>query len=273
MKTVPFQEVLHGVCDLMGIDPVQLQLNQARPLVSYINSAVRRGWEMDAWWPWTVLEERRWRSAWLASVSYAVGDEVWNVDDAKYYRATVASVNERPDLTPGKWEEHGPAPWLSLDDGDYCPVGNVVAVYDGQNREYNFTLQGSRVFVGPPAPGLPVLCYTRPVPKFTAEPYENAVNYLAGQLVYVAEVGECYKARVDTVGEYPPTFDSSWAKVCFPYLLAEYVKQEAYGKSLETDGQSQRAMVAQARAEKLLEEELDRIFFQQQQTRRFRVIR
>lgn len=271
MDTVSFQSVLHGVAHRMGIDPEQLQVNQARPICEFINSAVRRGWEMDVWWPWTVLEERRYRRDWSAGVTYAAGEEVWFPGASAYYRAEQSTANEQPDLFPAVWTEVQPDTWLLIGEEGYCPMGKVVAIYDSRGVDYAFTLQGDRIFLQPPAPALPVVCYTRPTPKFSVEPWATGTAYRSGSLVYYEAAGETYRAIADSQDEIPPETPERWVLVCFPAVLAEYVKQEAYARMLETDGQTERSAVAQARAERLLEEELDRVFLQQAQRRRFSV--
>jgi hypothetical protein len=59
MRSVPFQEVVYAVASKIGLDPRRdLQSNQMKAAVIFINLWVRRLWDKVDWNEWTTVEER-----------------------------------------------------------------------------------------------------------------------------------------------------------------------------------------------------------------------
>jgi hypothetical protein len=271
MRTVTFLSVRHSVCHLMGVDPEELQANLAASITDAINRAVRRGWETDAWWPWTVEESRHWRQTWRSGVTYAAGVEVWHEATELYYRAAVATS-----ITPGTdnavWVEITPDATIDFAEPTEREIGRLVGVFSADGRQqFDFALLNNRAYLLGGATDPVTLQFSQVRPVFSRKPWDVAVAYAAGVVVLRGE--ESYRALAASTGVDPATNAALWAKQPMPDVLADFVTQEAYATMLEIDMQSERSLAARAQARQLLDEELDKVFLQQQQTRRFRVIR
>jgi hypothetical protein len=269
MRTVTFLSVRDSVCHLMGVDPQELQANLAASITDAINRAVRRGWEADAWWPWTVEEERHWRQTWRSGETYAAGTEVWHEGTERYYRAVVMTS-----ITPGTdnaiWEAITPAATIDFAEPTETEIGRLVGVFsvDGK-QQFDFLLTGDRAHFagGAPDPIALQFCQVRPV--FSSKLWDAAVAYSTGAVVLRGE--DSYRALGSSTGVDPATNAALWAKQPMPDILAHFVVQEAYATMLEIDMQSERSLAARALARQLLEEEMDNVFLTQQQVRNFRV--
>jgi len=275
METVTFKSVLEGVAVRLGIDPATLQATQARALGEYIDGALRRGWQADGWWPWVSEQERRWRQTWVSGTAYALGAEVWFAPEEKYFVALAGTAaGESPLTHPAKWEEIDElAEYLNLQEVGYGPVGDILAVTATNGAEYGFELRGDRIYI-PQGPPVVVVRFTLRRPRFSGEEWSATGTYGAGAVVYRATVGDCYLATgTATVGLAPENNSTHWVKQEFPEILSEYAKLAAYGDALREDGQIEKGAVIDQKAESALADEFDRVFFKQQQTRRFRVRR
>jgi hypothetical protein len=271
MKTVSFRSVRDSVCYLMGVDPEELQANLAASMTDAINRSVRRGWETDAWWPWRYEEERRYRQTWDVATSYGIGDEVWYEAGEQYYKALLASVGIVPGTDGTIWEEIDTPQVIRFVEPTMPEIGRLVGVYDGRGIPVDYMLMAEGAFVVAPVPDPVRVQYSAVRPVFSSRVWDVTANY--AKRAGVLRGDECYLASVANVGLDPETNLGTWVLQGMPDILADFVAQDAYATMLETDMQTERSMVARAQAKDLLEAELDKVFFQQQQTRRFRVIR
>ena len=160
---------------------------------------------------------------------------------------------------------YAPDPYIAIE----ADMGNIIAVLDDTGNEYEFLLRGGYIIVASPSPAVPTLVWTQQAPEFTATTYATGTTYAAGSLV-LAPDGDCYRATAST-SQQPPGGD--WTKQEFPHILRHFAIQDAYAESLETDGQTERAALARQLAKQYLDDELDKIFMQQSQKRRFKTIR
>lgn len=270
MRTATFVSVRDTVCHLMGIDPEELQQNQANAITDALNRSVRRGWETDAWWPWTVEETRRWRQTWDAATAYAAGVEVYHSATELYYRALVPDTGTVPGSNAAIWEQITPDAWISLTEPTFTEIGKLAGIYNSIGVEVDFLLRDGRAWLQGAEPDPVKVVFAKLRPVFSSVEWDTGVTYAAGAVRLRGE--DAYKALVGNTAVDPATDAATWEKQEFPDVLADYAAQDAYATMLEIDMQTERSVVARAQAKSLLEDELDKVFFQQQQTRRFRVV-
>lgn len=111
------------------------------------------------------------------------------------------------------------------------------------------------------------------VPEFTATIRDDALSYGAGVTLYDPATGDCWTTtEAVSPGESPTTTPSSWSKVEFPYVLAEYVAQSAYAMLTDREQETPENFSVQMSAGyPLLVQEIDNIERKQGQTRQLNV--
>lgn len=274
MRVVRFKSIYEQVIRSAGMDPTDISMSAAKQefVADLINRRVQEGWEYDFWPELCVVEQRYFRDAWDATVTYAPGDERYNAQDGKYYTALVTNLNKRPDLYPAThWEEiTALRPVLAFDPVDYTALGEVEGIYNNDPDLYpenttrlSYVIAADGVLVNEASVGASVWVKFRRRPnKFTRVAWSGQGTYVEGDLVYFDTTGECYQAILDGAG------DETWNQIDFPYLLEPFVVAAAAADYLRELGQAEKADAEEARAYKRLEEQYTRIFQQQGQMRR-----
>ncbi len=181
-------------------------------------------------------EYRRYRPTWDAAQSYTPGKEVWwwseGADEGDYYRCLSSCQGVEPHLTPEKWEKltmdkvnafvDFSQPWEAID-MDPASVDYTDFAFAADPR-YNPTAPALKdcrmsemgVLIGKGAPK-GVWCNFVPVyPVLNFNDWDASVAYRQGQVVYLPETKDCYRAVVNVAagGESPANDDGSqWVAV------------------------------------------------------------
>lgn len=252
MRTVPFRSILEGIASRRGLGgdvPVADQLRHGE----FAAQRLREGWEYEYWPEWTVIEQRRFRAEWTAT-SYAAGAEVWHAGTDLYWQAAESVISTDVPGASAKWVELVSfARYVGLDQPGLTPIGEVRALYRQNPRvstrpgelPYNMvdtgvqpvSWTGTSVWVE----------FRRRPPVVSGREYDPARAYVAGEVAYYATAGECYEAKGATTGNLP-TNATYWARVEFPYVLAEYVKRAAAADALRAGGGHDKADAEEAKA-------------------------
>lgn len=277
MRTVTFKSVLFGVAMRLSLDPTKnLPADVARALCEYINTRVRKGWNMFAWPNWTFTEERQFRASYDNAAAYVIGDEVYYADENKYYIATAAGTGNLPTDT-NFWAEATELDRYvaAVQDWEEHELGDVVSFYKEDPRTTSTPAvvqhwESPNGFqVGESAGSVVWVEFREPAPLFTTPAWSAATSYPAGSLVYLSATGECYKAMVDVSVSNPAESPEQWARVLFPECLAEYVKLAAQSDALREDESVDKADRIEASAVDFLYDEIDKARRSRRQTNRW----
>jgi len=185
-------------------------------------------------------------------VFYAPNVVSHSLEGAGYYRVKESAPGNPPIGTPPTdttfWEAFTPDTYIAYDQVCRRRIGEVLEVYSANPAVvkptpclvHQPTQNGIQVY---DASGLLTVFikYLIPAEEFTIFPYIPTRSYLRGNIVYVADPGECYQAIRDALGQDPVTEVAYWRQCLFPQTIAEYVKLGAYADLLrETDTSGER---------------------------------
>src|SRR4029077_9127687 len=174
-------------------------------------------WFLWEWPEWTITEERAFRQIWNNSRQfYQAGadgkpDEVFYIPnvathslvDAAYYRVKTGNPPiGNPPTDTAYWEKMDTVDtYIAFDQICRRRIGEVLEVFADNPATVKpprclahlRTENGIQVYE---AGGLSTVFvrYLTPAERFTVFPYIDSRTYLRGDLVYVAEQGECYQA-------------------------------------------------------------------------------
>lgn len=206
MRTVTLKSILDFVATKMLGAPAMMGDEEAAAYCQHINYWAREGWERFAWPEWTPIEERWYRDFWTATLSYAVGAEVFFDTNDTYYRCvTAATPGESPLTHPAKWEalrEDEDAAmnlYIPLEQTGKTAIGTVLRVSPEDWRQvagtpeipYTITKQGIQIPRRDDNTSFFVE-YRERVPEYSTVPWDESVQYDAGDLVYFE--GNTYRA-------------------------------------------------------------------------------
>lgn len=268
MKTAKFHDVLMTLARKAGLDPDTNDLSdtEAAALCEYINERTEEvaGY---AWWPeLTLCQERFYRADWSALTTYATGDEVYYADADAYYVALQASTNKQPDTETDYWEEQDEldryVPWqlsgtTMIAEVKECWKTNPWIDLDAAYA-LPFEPSDNGVQMGEDAGTSVFLKFRTTPPRFTTTEWDSTVAYAEDDLSFLASTGECYRALQAGTDKDPATETDYWVKVDFPAIWRAAVVQGAYADWLEEDGQTEKALVAEKKFEKLLADAADK---------------
>ncbi len=213
---------------------------------------------------------------WTANTAYAVGAKVERPEDGQPYQCTVAHTSGASfDAT--KFGLLTPFNRYV----DYEQTGQTVIsrvkgvstrsplVFPTKYGPLAFSKSDAGVQVGPDAPEVVWVQFQAIPPVFTSTPWAASTGYAVGDLVYNG--GETYRCTTGHIST--STFDSTkFTLVEFPFLLGDYVKRCAKAGSLEDLKLTNRAMVNEERAGRMLADLWDDEFPGQQQSDTARVV-
>jgi len=140
MRTVPFQQVLHGTARLLGLNPSRdLNTERAGSLTAYLNLALPPAWKFD-WWPEALeVEPRRFHPDYTAGEFITAGDFRFHIGSDAYYLALQdqpAATQAPATLSASVWTENS-AYWARAL-GNYTAADQVsgeVLVAGNQRRD------------------------------------------------------------------------------------------------------------------------------------------
>lgn len=283
MKTIPFQDVLHDVAGLLGLEPEDSDASnfdrfQAASITRHINRHVRRAWEYFEWPEFEPIEQRYFRDTWSMQ-AYPVGAEVYHAASDTYYRALTPSPPPSEPSAGTEWEVLTDfARYIELSQAGLTEIAEAVCVTDLDPttndfpKEIPFTTGIHGIHLPASITGTSVWLRYRTAPTtYTSTPW-TAQNYAAGARVYHAGTGECYTARTSaTQSDIPGTADL-WVLTPFPYVLSPYVVQAAYADALREDGQHERARAELGIAREYLDDAMAKVVVTQGHTARYAIV-
>jgi hypothetical protein len=295
-RTVTWKSVFEGILRRAGMDPRgdAVATDTGLSVCEAANGRVSRGWFLWEWPEWTITEERAFRQVWNDSRQFYLAggqgtpDEVFyipnvathSLEGAGYYRVLETAPGNPPLGTPPSnttfWEKMDTVDtYVAYDQICRRRIGEVLDVYG--NNPFVVGPQERRCLEHRPTENGIEICgagglltvfvrYLTPAERFTTFPYIPSRAYLRGDIVYLAEQGECYQATQVTTNQDPAMATSYWRRCLFPEVLAQYVKAGTYADILkETDTSDERDPVIlqirgqnAARADAEAEEEIGR---------------
>lgn len=250
------------------------------------NAPTIAGAENSAWWAACATGYAALN--WLTGSAYAVGNQVRNPSDGRYYQCISAhtaggsfdgtkfGVLTNFDRYIGFTQS-----WEANAIGEFFLDGIT-----DRNPKVTTKLQAIPFWIsenGAQVGGLPSSCSTRGKvwvqfrlrrPLLTGEAWDSTASYGAGSQVYylnaAGTVANFYTAATQTInGDSPETAAASWAVVEVPYIFRGYLLEGGYADWLTADGQEDKATKHEGLALGYLELEVDKLQRQGGQVRRF----
>jgi hypothetical protein len=223
---------------------------------------------------------------WVDGTAYAAGDIVFYTVTRRYYQchtAHTASSTLIPTATGGnaRWGELVPFDrYISLEQTGKTAMGEVFEVW-GANP--NLTTRASAESWGLSTNGIQLNTTLTSVwvqfrirrPRLTGSAWSGATAYTTGAQVYreVDGTGNFYTALQNGTNKDPASEAAYWSAVEIPYIFEQYLVRGAYADYLASDGQNDKAGLAEKTAEEYLRHELDKLMRQQGQVRRIKILR
>jgi len=220
VKTVSFQKLIDAISARVGIDPTLPENGQrAAMMADMVNDALADAWTFYPWPDVVLTQERTPTGSPAKTINYIATGATTIGEVLNVYKEDPADV-----VRPLEYA--------------FTTTDTTAVVSDD-----NYTA-GEKVWVR----------FSIPVPALTISAYSGTTAYAAGASVYYQN--ECYKARSSTTGNLP-TSTTHWDKQEIPNFLAEYLKHKTVAEMLFSDGQDQRGLVQEDRAEKSLVKAMD----------------
>jgi hypothetical protein len=266
LRTVTFKSVFESILRQLGMDPRgdAVSTDAGLSISDNLNDRVNTAWFAWEWPEWTITEERAFRQIWNNSRQFyqvaADGepDEVFYIPnvataslvDAAYYRVKTNGSGDPPLGVPPTnttyWEPMDTVDtYVAFDQACRRRIGEVIDVFANnpatckppRQLPHRVNENGIQVYE---AGGLPTVFvrYLIPAERFTTFPYIASRTYLRGDMVYVADQGECYQAIVTAMGHDPATEFTYWRRCLFPAVLAKYVQLGTYADCLRESNTS-----------------------------------
>lgn len=225
---------------------------------------------------------------WAPATAYAVGTQVRNVTDHRWYQCITAHTSGST-FDPTQWGVLTPfqrviayvQTWNDDEGNPLLPIGAYLQAWDRdprittKKRQLRFDLnqQGAVFTLGQerwPCNGALAyvwLVYRLRIPNLLGEVWDETVVYASGQQTYfqdpTTQVGNFYTATTTTnAGDSPDSVPESWTVIPLPAFLKNYLIVGGYGDWAGDAG-------ASGDAASLLELEVDILQRQEQQVRRF----
>jgi hypothetical protein len=282
MRSVDFSQVLAGTAGLMGSTLAKLTAEEFTILRTFADARVRQAWDMEVWPELILVEQRAYRDAYAAGVTYALAAQVYDSTTDAYYQS-VQAANLGHAVTDAAW-------WLPITSFDhYVPwdqtgqtaLGTVVAVTQLDPRltekpkpmDYEVCDLGIRVKRGT---NRPWLSFIRRPPSLFGAVWDSSAAYALADQVYFTNatgVGNFYDAlAATTAGQSPTTDPTKWAKTEIAERLSQWLSFGMYADYLIADGQNEKAKPWQDLAQQALEGEIDKLWRLQGQTRRINML-
>lgn len=207
---------------------------------------------------------------WAAAVVYAMGVQVRNPADGRYYACHTAHTSAGAALDATKFGVLTPfAAYVALDQPGKTAIGEVVRITaaDPDVQPQNpgvirHTLRRQGIVPLLTAPPVRVWVQFRlRKPIFTSAAWSGATAYAAGAVVYVANAdgasGECYTALQASTNQSPLTQAAYWSKLEFPEILQNFAIRAVGADLLRADGQNEKATIEEGQAYRELSDDRD----------------
>jgi hypothetical protein len=191
------------------------------------------------------------------------------------YYTSLQDGNVGHAVTDAAWWSACPiSRYVELEQCGHTPIGEVLDAFDFDPtvnydvRSIPFALIGNHIQFALEAPNVIWLEF-RPQPSvFTARPWDEGEAYVPGDIRFVVQDGDCYRARTAVCGDYPP-LSQTWDLVPMPQILSQYAEQGGYIGALKEDGQGDKAQLQRAEADDLLDDAMARVVHLQNQSARW----
>lgn len=308
MKSVTYKSLRDGVITRMGIDAAQPLLpSQSAAVAEYLSTAAFTAWTFFDWPEIYLTEERTPNGAdfvtggftfeadYIGTISYigrALADSDYASPVWRIKRITTTASGEVQNIDTAidvAWNDRTTAtyiestsnealeiPYILFNELGQTPIGEVLHIYDREPNgrqnpiELKYLIAEDRVIIADSsyAGGNVFVQFALPLPVYTSAAYSAATAYSAGDLVFYAPTGECYRALFDTTGDLP-TDAEYWLRQRAPHFLAEYLKSHAYSETLSEDGQMDKSSFHLAKAESYLLKAMDDAWLRKGQVRRW----
>lgn len=172
MITVPYKQVLEEIArHWADLAPTDITSDKAASIAIMFTTAMEMAWEYHDW-PETVTTQERTPTARLIA-----------------YQQTGQVVIHSP---------HGVYP------------RDPDAISSSPVRELAWELNDEGILITQAWDATAWVKFQKQPPSFTATAWANDAAYVAGQLVYYATTGQCYKAKADVIAGVLPTVTGSW---------------------------------------------------------------
>lgn len=94
------------------------------------------------------------------------------------------------------------------------------------------------------APAVVYLKFRPPTPRFSLQPWDKDVAYFEGDLAYVQNEGDCYRALIQNEDQRPAESPVQWERVVFPEFLFNYVRYGCHADMISEDLNKQQSTVS-----------------------------
>jgi len=232
---------------------------------------------------WAVCEESYGASTYSRSTAYVVGDQVYYPPtDREYQCITAAAAGFLPTNTTYFAPLTDFDRYVALEQTGETKIGDVVGVYDKSPivwrnaKELDYVLTPDGIQVTSDSDTVWVE-FKAKAPALVGDTFSTSATYTANldQVYYRSSStpssypGNFYDCIVTTTaGQSPETTAASWRLIEIPRLFQRYIEQGAYADYLVSEGMSEKRMVEDAKAEKILSELAFRVGATQNQIRR-----
>jgi hypothetical protein len=216
-----------------------------------------------AWW---VLAETEYSAdAYDAGATYVMGDRAYDPVTDAVYQLFAATSTGIPVADFTVWCRLEPfTKHIIFEQAGRAPIGDAFAAYDKDPRVFynarsldmQMSTLGYHLQHGPAAVWLQ---FRVPCPILSGVPFDDLQAYNPGEQMYFAALGypgNFYVANFLTApGESPATAAQFWDMIVIPRIFHHYLQFSAFADWLLTGGQTDRAIVEDKKAERLLAEQ------------------
>jgi hypothetical protein len=232
---------------------------------------------------WAVCEEDYEAPDFNRTLPNVVGDQVFYPPTNRSYQCyTDAAAGFLPTNTTYFAPLTDFDPYIALEQTGETKIGDVIGVWsksplvwrNAQQLEYTLTTNGVRVVSNVDFAWVEFKLKT---PTLVGDTFSTSATYTANldQVYYRSSgnpatyPGNMYDCVTTTsAGDSPESASSKWSAVNIPRIFQRYLERGAYADYLVSDGQSEKAMMEDSKAEQMLAELRYRVGGTQNQVRR-----
>jgi len=271
MKTCTVKSVFDAITRLQGLDPLTAGMSDAQKAkyAELLNERLKEGWEDALWKEIMVVEQRNYRSSWDTSLTYADGEEVYNVADGLYYASLQDGNIGHAQATETTWWEEIDSDYtefvryidfeqdgeteIDAVDQENCIFDKDPQIYPDAGRVPDVIVLGTKIICrSAEAPLQPYVRFRPMCPQFSWTEWSAATAYSIGDICYLAAYGESYKAIASSTNKNPYTETAYWEPVEFPAMFKNFVKHAVNADLLmEDEGRYKEEAKAQGELERL----------------------
>lgn len=258
MRATPYTRVLKAVAACAGLGwPVQVE--DAESIRVLMDQRLGEAWEYGVWPEWEALEQCYIRPEWSASVAYALNDEVYSLDQGRYYQALGVVTAGTLVTDTAKWAEFTPWMGIPYDAPVFDTIGEFLGIWDANPRlhasarplDYELSAEGADLlrFGG----NTVWVKYRQVCPRLEGAEWAPSTTYALGDTVYCEDdkdAGNFYTSlAAANLDNFPDTTPAKWAVIGIPYILEKWLAKITYADWLGTGGAANNsAAVAEASA-------------------------